>query len=742
MTSHVEEQPPAPTRGRRFAGSSAWLALLVLVVAGFGFVASRSETPPETGPPTGDAAAARQAIDALLAPDRSPDALALLPTDFTEVTGVIPATAAAPDGTVRAIHPGGGCSTPWGIDNTRWGFGTACKAHDLGYDLLRYADHKGQPLAPAVRVALDERLSADMHARCTTAPAGQQGRCHATASVYSAGLIVNSWHQRWGPPVGEPIVPMLAGVAVIGLLLAFRLRGWLRTHRTHHGLRARLPRRTRQPRTPQPRSPAAPVPGGRWTLLGVGSIVLLMLGESSVALAGWAGASEAWLWPFTWLAQLAFVFFFAAGHANAAGWLAVVRSGGGYREYLSHRASWLLRLTLVFAVAAFALPMALELLHIPEGTSTVVVRIALHPLWLLGLYVLLTAAAPALLALHRRSPLLTFAGIAGLLVAGEVLAARLDSVILRDLGALGLALLAQQLAFAHADGLRLRRWLRWTAGLAAAAGLVAGVASGAVPLTLLGTPDTPPALSGPTAGVLLLGVVQLGLLNLARKPLTRLARGQAVRRAAGFASRAPMSLYLTFLAAMLLLVAVVYLEPQLGAELGWMLRPRALLALTLLAAPAAVVFWWFERHLGFRPPPLPTVQQVRPGLERTLARGATAAGLGYATLGVFGLALTSFDGELAQGNVLLSGLVHDPIQSLVHLLLGMSLLHTVRTGVSGAPSTWLLTALACVPPLLSATATTGTPALGVIVHGTTAVLAVAATVLTWLIARPTVRYAL
>ncbi|WP_233520335.1 phospholipase A2 [Prauserella sp. PE36] len=720
MTAAAEETvAPASRRGRGLLGTSAWVVLLVLVVTGFGFLASRSEAPPDQGPPQGDVASAQRAIDALLAPGPDPGALALLPADFTQVTGVVPGEATARDGTVRAVHVDGGCSTPWGDDDTRWDFGTPCRAHDLGYDLLRYAEKKGHPLGPEVRRALDDRLSADMHATCGLNPKGSPRLCQSVASLYSAGLVVNSWHQRWGPPVGEPIVPILAGVAAIGFLLSFRLRGWL------------VARRTR-PRTDVQEPRPAPVPGGRWTLLGVGSVALLVLGEASVALAHWAGAPADWLWPFTWLSQLAFVFFFAAGHSNLTGWLTVRQHGGGYREFLAHRASWLLRLTLVFAVVAFAVPTALELLAVPKATTDVVVRIALHPLWLLGVYVVTMAAAPALLALHRRRPVPAGLALVAALVGVALLADRVGSPVLGNLSVVVLALLAQQLAFAHAGRPRPRPWLLAVAGLGGVGALAAGAVAGRVPATLLGSPGDPPALTGPVLPVLALGLVQLSLLGLLRAPLARLAGRPGVLRAAGFASRAPMSLYLLFLSGMLLVVAAVYLPERLAAG-----SLRVLLAVAMLTGPAALVFWWFERHLGYRPPPLPAWRTAPGRLDRALAHAATFAGIGYSTLGVFGFALSSFSGA---GQVTLGGLPLDPIQSLVHLLLGMSLLHTVRTGVSNAPRTWLLTALACVPPLLSATAGPSTFALGVVVHGVTGLLAVSAALATVWAARATSGY--
>lgn len=116
-----------------------------------------------------------------------------------------------------------------------------------------------------------------------------------------------------------------------------------------------------------------------------------------------------------------------------------------------------------------------------------------------------------------------------------------------------------------------------------------------------------------------------------------------------------------------------------------------------------------------------------------LTRAAAALGIGYATLGVFGFALTRFGGVAADADIL--GLRLDPIQSLVHLLLGVFLLHTIRIGASAATGTWLATALACAPSLLFA-ADGGTPGLlGVTLHAATAVFALLAAAGTLLPAR-------
>ncbi|WP_414939246.1 phospholipase A2 [Amycolatopsis sp. cmx-11-51] len=678
------DRPPA--RIRRPWSTSGWLLLVTVLVFGFGLIASRPASPPDHGPPAGDLLAAQNAVDALVRPGPVENVIAELPADFTAVSGITPGVMTARDGTVRAVHTDGGCSAPWGDDNTKWDYAVPCRAHDLGYDILRYAERKGHPLGQEARSALDDRLSADMHHACVINPMDSRGTCEVVASLYTAGLVLNSWHQRWGPPVGDPLGPMIVGVLVVGALLVFRLRGWVRIRRTVVTL---------------PREPRPVVPVGRWALLGVAGVVLMLLGESAVALAHWAGAPERSLWPFTWLAQLCPLIFFAVGRINEAGWRSIRATGGRYPQYLADRASPLLRPALIFAVVALGVPLALEVLGIPTGTNATVMRIALHPLWLLGVFLLAVVLAPTLLMLYRRTRTASVAGLLTLILASEAAAQWSGSAIPRIAETLFLALFVQQLAFAHADGVRLPRGALVATAFTGVTGLGIAVAVRGEGPMLLGGPGAPAALSGPPWGVLLLGLVQLAVLGLLARPLARLGERPAIAATAHLVLRAPMSLYLGFLSAMLLLVAVVYLPGPFVDGLSWLARPRVLLALALLGVPAVLVFWWFERHRNTQPrgPQQRVVDE--PGPRAALfCRAAATVGMAYAMLGVFGFALARFGGASADADLL--GLRLGPVQSLANLLLGVYLLHTVRNGTSRMTGTWLVCAVACAPPLMGA----------------------------------------
>jgi hypothetical protein len=152
-----------------------------------------------------------------------PNAARQLPADFSTVMGYLPTV--APTGPTR---PDGGCSSPFG--GTPYHFTADCRQHDLGYDLLRYANAKGQPLGPWARKAVDHRFAEQTGSRC-----GGFG-CRLASGFYTAVVDFNSWRQGFGTPVVEPIsrlvLPAAAGFGtalLFGLLPMPRLRSRLRS---------------------------------------------------------------------------------------------------------------------------------------------------------------------------------------------------------------------------------------------------------------------------------------------------------------------------------------------------------------------------------------------------------------------------------------------------------------------------------------------------------------------------------
>ncbi|MBP2320126.1 hypothetical protein JOF56_000511 [Kibdelosporangium banguiense] len=618
------------------------LGVFAITVAAltFGIVASRPAPPPPDVPPGGDLAAAARAVEALLHPGSSADPIAELPADFSAVEKVIPGRMRAPDGTMRAVHVDGGCSTPWGDENTRWDYSVGCKAHDLGYDLLRYAEKKGHPLPADLRRRLDDQLSRDMHKQCELNPQGSAGTCQVVASVYTAGLVVNSWHQRWGPPRAEPISSWAVGLVVVIFLLASR-PPWAR----------------QRSQSPEPSTGSA----AYMSMLRVLSVAGIVVGETVLAFTHASGF---------WLLQLAPLLFFAGGHANVIAWRS---SGASYGMYLANRIHALLKPVFAFVLAWALVPLTLELLDAPEGTITSVGQLVLEPLWVLGLFLVTVAACPLMQWLYERCgvvvPVLLLAASTAVDVAGSTDAYLLVSGLLLALG-------FSQLAFHWEDG-PLRGVPRPALFGAAAAALVAFVLLGYLPL---------------------LGIAQVSLACAVR------SFGWLPSRAAGFLLSRPMTVYLVYVGLVLLFVGLTS-EPGLD----WFARPRTWLAVSMLGASILVAFLWFER----RPRPVLTLSGPVAGTQAL----ACALGVGYATLGVLGFAVTGVTWHIGAPAVF--GMALDPLANLIHLMLGGYLLHTVHAGQSDRTWPWLLTGAACVPPIF----TTWSP-FGFAVHSVTIVVAI------------------
>lgn len=194
---------------------------ILALVAGFLVVATLGGWGQEQRTAGAGQPQAAQAIRAVTS--NQPNAAGLLPADFRAVMGYLPTV--APTGPTRA---NGGCSSPFG--GTRYHFTADCRQHDLGYDLLRYANAKGQPLGPWARKAVDHRFAEQTRSRC------DGFGCWVASEFYTVMVQFNSWRQGYGTPVVEPIstlmLPVGAGLGtalLLGLLPLPRLRNRIRT---------------------------------------------------------------------------------------------------------------------------------------------------------------------------------------------------------------------------------------------------------------------------------------------------------------------------------------------------------------------------------------------------------------------------------------------------------------------------------------------------------------------------------
>ncbi|GGK43887.1 hypothetical protein [Nocardia camponoti] len=130
--------------------------------------------------------------------DDDPDATSLIPNDFVLRVGYLPAMR---DGIL--VNPSGDCSSPVTLPAE---FDTACMAHDLGYDMLRYADRLNEPLGPWARKAVDGALNRRIHAACGARDDDfARARCGVMADIAFTAVDVNSRRQEYGVPVVENV---------------------------------------------------------------------------------------------------------------------------------------------------------------------------------------------------------------------------------------------------------------------------------------------------------------------------------------------------------------------------------------------------------------------------------------------------------------------------------------------------------------------------------------------------------
>lgn len=186
--------------------------VVLLALAGAGFAVTTFVGPAIAGaasPVAAENPAARDAVTALTG-SAPADALALLPADFSDVMGYEPVVAGG-----LLTNPDGGCSSPVPLPAA---FDAPCRAHDLGYDLLRYAELSGGPLGPWARQGIDAQFSERLHGLCASAG------CTTMANTAATAVNVNSWRQLYAVPASEPMALYVLGGAGLASLAVAPMR--------------------------------------------------------------------------------------------------------------------------------------------------------------------------------------------------------------------------------------------------------------------------------------------------------------------------------------------------------------------------------------------------------------------------------------------------------------------------------------------------------------------------------------
>lgn len=182
------------------------LALLLLSCTSLGLY--DLDRPP--GSPHPDADAIRS-VEALVSAPGS-QARAALPATFADEIGYTPTLEHG-----HLVNPGGSCSSPVPLPTE---LETACREHDLGYDLLRHAQATGSAPPPGARAAVDDHFRASARRACERRPSeGSRTSCTVWAEIAATAVRLNSWRQHDAAPVREDAMSVATGASGAGAVL-------------------------------------------------------------------------------------------------------------------------------------------------------------------------------------------------------------------------------------------------------------------------------------------------------------------------------------------------------------------------------------------------------------------------------------------------------------------------------------------------------------------------------------------
>lgn len=358
-------------------------------------------------------------------------------------------------------------------------------------------------------------------------------------------------------------------------------------------------------------------------------MVVVVLGHWLMAVLGWedgkfVGANLLELAPvaqlLTWALQVMPVFFIVGGFTNAASWESAQRRGTTYASWLRARSSRLTRPALYFVGFWCVASIVGVLAGLPSSVMAIGVMEVSLPLWFLATYLLVVAAAPALLSAHKR-----FGGLRLLvaLSAGVVIVDMLRYTV-PDLGPLGnlnhalVWLAISELGFLWRDGVvRTPRWLPWAMIGGGLVGLAALVMLADYPVSMVGLTHSERSNSlPPSLAMLVMGIGQFGAVLLCENATNRWLQRPKVWLTVAMANTMIMTFYLWNMTAVVVAVVLLYPTgimptPEPLSTAWWLLRPLWILACAACLTPFVLIFRRAEKARpepeGTRPPSLAAV---------------------------------------------------------------------------------------------------------------------------------------
>lgn len=302
----------------------------------------------------------------------------------------------------------------------------------------------------------------------------------------------------------------------------------------------------------------------------------------------------------TWIVQVMPVFFLVGGVVGARSWRRAQRDGRPWGAWMAARAARLLRPTLIVVWTWVLVAPLLRAAGVSPSLVAVAARNAMIPLWFLAVYLLVSAALPLLLAVHRRIGL----ALPVALIAAAAGADQLDRAGLGAVSVLNYVTVwsvPTVLGIAWDDGRLDGRALRWGAPAAA---LSLGVAVGwlGYPDGVVGQAVGGAAFDAPPVTLALLACVQTAVVVALRRRADDWLRRPRVWRAVVGVNLAAMTVYLWH---MTVLAVVTGLLASAGdwwsvtplTALWWITRAPWLAGLALALVPLVGLLAPLERRV-------------------------------------------------------------------------------------------------------------------------------------------------
>jgi peptidoglycan/LPS O-acetylase OafA/YrhL len=305
-------------------------------------------------------------------------------------------------------------------------------------------------------------------------------------------------------------------------------------------------------------------------------------------------------WLATWVLQIMPVFFLVGGYVNLVGWQRAQSDGTTARQFVRDRLRRLLWPTAVWVLVWLAGELIAAALPGPHRWMWQWFPGYLTPLWFLGVYGLLIAAAPVTASLHVRYGATVLAALVLLIALGSVARRGAALVWAGWVTAVVVWLFCHQLGYA---------WRSWDlghrplaqrlaivgAGLAGLGGLTAGAG---YPVSMVATEGAESNLFPTNATVAALAVFQLGLLVLITPAADRVLGRPAAWKPVVALNVVALTIFLWHMTAYLVVLwayeglgGTLLAEPTAGwwaQRWLWVLGPAAVLAVL------AVLFAWVE----------------------------------------------------------------------------------------------------------------------------------------------------